>query len=755
MATWTDGQRSARDQLEDIAGASNGQITVDVTAPPPEGGVAEFVVSLPTGHIERVAVGLPLRQRERFLIKVGTEFPRAIPEVYATHDRFAGFPHVQWARKLCLYQAPRQEYAATDGMFGLIDRLNLWLKAAALDELDPAGAPLHPPAVYRVSEDRIVIKANAPALGNDSWHWIGAAQLKRVHDKRVDVVGWTTLSAMRDEEPPYGAAALILRDPLPFEYPDTAQKLFDECERQHMPPTLLVDLMELFADHLSENEPLYVLIGSPGRRREAGSPLLPHFAVWRIAPEEMKALRKRLAEGDNKEAAVRAWAADTPLSWCHCHEAREELSIRRDRATPASYFKGKRVALLGCGALGGPIADAIVRAGAARLDLVDCDVVKPGVLVRQPFHDWDIGYAKSAQLKMRLGQIGMSTELNRVHLDLTYGLARKLDLSAFDILIDATASTGVSRAIEEDCARTLFAIPVITVAVSARAEYGMVTVRMPGHSVGPHSIVRRAKLDSMRDPRASLFAAAFWPDKPLPLFQPEPGCSEPTFEGSAADMGFHALGMLDIALFRLAELRPDEASADFIAKPSIARRQRDRYEPGYVAEGPLVIPEPRFDGRVIMQSPAEKEIHAVIAQARRRNGAAAETGGLIFGAIDETLKTTWVDSVTGPPPDSEASAEKFICGIKGTAQIAAERARLSGESSRFIGIWHTHPVSMPRPSVDDLDAMFRLLMLEPNPPRAVLMMIVGFAATRPQTAAYIFRRREFQDRLLVARRGHG
>lgn len=115
----------------------------------------------------------------------------------------------------------------------------------------------------------------------------------------------------------------------------------------------------------------------------------------------------------------------------------------------------------------------------------------------------------------------------------------------------------------------------------------------------------------------------------------------------------------------------------------------------------------------------------------------------MFGEIDDSHRTIWIDSVSGPPPDSEASPEKFLCGTSGTRDLADLKAKASGGSSRFIGIWHTHPISRGRPSEDDLDAMIQLLHLQAFPPRQVLMLIVGFAATRPVFNHFLFRRDEF------------
>ena len=137
---------------------------------------------------------------------------------------------------------------------------------------------------------------------------------------------------------------------------------------------------------------------------------------------------------------------------------------------------------------------------------------------------------------------------------------------------------------------------------------------------------------------------------------------------------------------------------------------------------------------------AERTINAEIMRNKRVNGAEIETGGLLFGQIDDSHNLIWVDSASGPPPDSEASESQFLCGISGTQKLSEKIFNSSRGASTFIGMWHTHPISAPSPSSDDLLAMVKLLCEQETPPRHVLMTIVGFAATTPLIKHYLYRR---------------
>src|SRR5947207_2201718 len=114
----TEGQAAALDQVRDIAAAGPALELLAVREPSGDRPNLIVEASVPCGHYERRPIGLPLRSRERLLIFIPPGFPFDIPTVETPHTRFAGFPHVQWGRHLCLYQAPASEWSASDGMYG-------------------------------------------------------------------------------------------------------------------------------------------------------------------------------------------------------------------------------------------------------------------------------------------------------------------------------------------------------------------------------------------------------------------------------------------------------------------------------------------------------------------------------------------------------------------------------------------------------------------------------------------------------------
>lgn len=743
------GQRLALFQLCDIVVSSNGGL--EILAPESESKTSGYIwvqVSVDT-KVYRTDKGLPLRDRERLWLHVPFDFPFIKPDVYFSHKRFVGTPHVQWGNYICLYQSVETEYEPADGMFGFLERVDTWLRAAGRGELDPDDAPLHPPVAYTNSATAFVVRPDTPTRAADEPPWIGRADLRRINDHRFDLVGWTKLADWGSDQPNQPiAAAILLNQPLAAEFPTKVSELITLIENSGVSFRLLFSLLRLFALASSTEEPAYLVLGAPMRRRAAGEPLRPHLTAWEIEASTVTALRDlAISRGEDEVArdALVEWMVKAKVQWCPVLEDRPEIVNRRDDGTPLSKLAGKRVLLLGCGALGSAVAEMALRAGVQKLHLADSGMVKPGILVRQRYTDADIGKSKARALQTHLEAIGLNCQVTvQPGVNSSSSVLSSYDLSQWDLIVDATASTTVARRIEEELKTTEVPIPVLSMSVSAEARHGSVLVKMPSFLCGPHHVGRMAKLAAFaKDPRHPI-VQAFWPDQTsIKVFQPEPGCSSPTFIGSAADVDHHAAGLLNIGLQRIDSLAPDSASIDLVAPTWDLEIDPKQHRISFSFKNPTRFREKRHDYTVLRSERAARDMAAELSRNARVRSERVESGGLIFGEVDDSHRHIWVDSVSGPPPDSTASEFQFVCGTSGTQELSAFMSKASGKSSRFIGIWHTHPISRGRPSQDDLHAMLELLHFQNPAPRQIVMLILGHAATAPEENYYLFRSSEF------------
>ena len=736
----------AEEQLHEIAAASDGTVAV-------HSGVRclagyRFDISIGFDGRERVEDGLQVRARERFVLMVPPTFPYKQPSVSTPHRRFAGFPHVLWGRNLCLYQSST-DWRPQDGMYGLVERLDKWVRDAALNRLDPDDAPLHPPVAYPTVNRLVVPKADTPQATESVW--AGFAELRH-RNCRTEIVGW---SESLDGSPDDYAPAILLHKPLPFEYPKCVKDLLGELKAHGIDRARFVWAIAALANCSKPGTTLTLVFGSPMRRVEPGGSPLQHLAVWEISASDADKLRNGDAAWDggnpaSQKAAVQAvieWSRSAKVDWCHVREMRPEVTERRDHSSPMAWFRGKRVAIWGCGGVGTHVAESVVRAGAAYVRLSDSGLVNPGILVRQGFEDADIGRPKVWALSDRLRRIDPDIKIAISTADLIDQMGKYAPTTGVELVIDCTASSAVRMRLERELHRVESHPPVASMAIDHHAAAGMATLSMSSHSGGPLDVVRRLKLEACRNSRLSRPLEGFWPESATQeRFQPEPGCSEPTFVGSNADLADLSARMLNAIARGLAKSgRPHTAFGWFVEERGPIHGFA--WRPDHAAE----VQGGRYTVRV--SRGAARQMCAWARRSARTAGSSVETGGLAFGEINEAAAVVWITDIEGPPPDSDASEAHFTCGIQGTSEAAEGRRTRFRGSVECVGSWHTHPTSEPSPSRVDLGAVAHLLTgtgtgtrVAGGPSgslrrRLVLLILSGDPDASPILGAHVFRTR--------------
>ena len=287
----------------------------------------------------------------------------------------------------------------------------------------------------------------------------------------------------------------------------------------------------LASEHVPAGTPLYVGVGAPSRgiagdvdqRRQ-------HLTFWEIeAPDVVKLRAASIAcefsnryQGKDTPEEIQAlinsvletlirWRNEARVRWCYVIENRPEIIIRRDEGTAMDWFRGKRVALWGCGAIGGLIAEHLARAGVAQLTLYDRACVTPGVLVRQNFSAIDTNETKAAALARRLQSIAPAVAVtSRVENVISQTLTRADWDADIDLVIDATASLAVRSKLEAVLKEHERHIPVASVMISAAAQYAVAAIAPPAYQAGPLDLLRRLGLVAVTRDWLSGWAKAFW-----------------------------------------------------------------------------------------------------------------------------------------------------------------------------------------------------------------------------------------------------
>lgn len=729
----------AKEQIREIVEASNGTVVLEGDAIQPDGSL-QLDVSIRFDGLEQVENGLRVRAREEFSIFVPPTFPFQAPSVYTPHTRFSGFRHVQWGKSLCLYGSST-DWRPEDGMYGFIRQLDSWIRDAALNNLDPNDAPLHPPVAYPTVGRVIVSRADTPVVGNSPW--FGFAELQD-RNHRAEIIDWKEHD---QEQSGYFAPAILLHKELPFEYPKTVRDLLKELESHGIDYAPFILKLSSYAQVSSTGTPLTVVLGAPMRRVVPGGRMLQHLAVWEISADDADKLRALNASAqvrntDQRNAAIKEvveWSVSAKVGWCIVHEMRPEVTRRRDHASPMAWFYGKSVAIWGCGAVGSHVAESVVRAGVKTVELVDNNIVTPGLLVRQAFEDADIGRNKAKALKDRLKRIEPELEVTASTDDLIFRITNSVAIPEVDLIIDCTASLAVRTALEHALQNISSRPAIASMAIDSRAKMAIATLSNSNHSGGPLDLIRRLKLEACREPALSRVLEAFWPKTiPSERFQPEPGCSEPTFVGSNADLAGLSARVINSIARAISTPKSHLSGAGWLF---------EELGPVYAFAWPrdYVLQDEGRGHSVRVCSHAAREMRGWARRSARTAGKKVETGGLVFGELNEAAGVLWVTEVEGPPPDSHATEDQFTCGTEGTEEAAEEKRVRFRRSVVCVGSWHTHPTSAPHPSDVDINAVAQLLGGLESTRKTCLILILSGDPDNPILGAHVFRTRSRKE----------
>lgn len=220
------------------------------------------------------------------------------------------------------------------------------------------------------------------------------------------------------------------------------------------------------------------------------------------------------------------------------------------RVPAVSTLAGKRILLVGAGAIGAPIAIELARNGCKLLNVIDHDVVEPGNTIRWPLGASVWGQRKAGALAEFLRQEYPGTDVTPhaqligiPHLEPSRmrddELLEQL-LSETDLVIDASASNGVTFLLAEQCREA--SVPLISAHATPTLEGGAV-VRYGGDGGCPVCLWYKSKAGEIDPPPGQ------GDDDKLTQ---APGCGERTFIGADYDIQELSLQTVRLAVETLA-----------------------------------------------------------------------------------------------------------------------------------------------------------------------------------------------------------
>jgi hypothetical protein len=551
-------------------------------------------------------------------------------------------------------------------------------------------------------------------------------------------------TAQDDAGRPFFVAPLVVvSDELGMEYPDKASALADSLDGFGVSRNQLLRCLASASTinrhigslaGITDEPPAVLLLGTPARR-VTGNSRLAHITAWHFDDlgERIMNLLGEVQHYENDltdevRSIAEDWLGIADINWMVVYENRPEVTNRRDFGSAASWLIGKRVLVLGCGALGAPIAEQCVRAGVSSLTVADNGSVNPGILVRQPYTDADVGFNKALRLAKRLSTIRRDLRVQPISSNvISMFIGDDGPPPDFDLVIDATADVSVRAAVEAARARRRDEWPALVTGLFGHdAVRAIGILSRPGATGGAHDVLRRLAIDA-RGAAANNWgdiAEEFFPDPPrTDMFFPEPGCSAPTFTGSAIQTDALASALFWAMITELAsEHALDPMVAFAIRLPGVAtgtHNNRLAWPNDAVFGGVSGKYEVRVSTRALA------EMRAEVRRGARVRGPKVETGGLLLGLFDEATRCVYVDTATGPSPDSALSTMSFSHGTAGTQEVVDHHRARTANRVGFVGMWHTHPYGPASPSPTDEAGMGWIVSPDGAGRRALLAILGG------------------------------
>ena len=534
---WSPGQKAALAELRDLAAAKPHDIVAVgqpqwITSPTAEHAYLAVNVSLSTRTIDAPSASELLADQEDVTIVVGPRFPAKPPTAHVQHNRFVDVVHVLYGEELCIYLDEDREWHPSGGMRDVLEQIWKFLDNAANDRFDAATALFHPIGGRNpvTSGAPTTVVRRFPGIPGKPLS-LGSATARTA--RRIDI----DPPAKNTARPALRVLTISVPDRMPYGPGHTVGQLRAALKAAGGPPWHAI-AGALERTHAADGPSglLYVVLAV------ARQPSLPepgwHLCVGRIT-----------IRSDSWNPAARSPAEislaighDTPIEWCNMSDQRPEHATRRDETRPVTALRGRAVELWGCGGLGSWLGEYLIRAGVTHLTLRDHGGVQGDLLVRQNFTEDDVGFAKATQLKARLDAIA-----DLAQIDAKPGSAVGAGaVPDCDLLIDATVSESVGAFLQAAMADAPTTGPVVaSVATDAQsATLGIVVVG--SGAVSPMHVQTELSQAVLAQGGLEPFHR-FWTDpNPGDLVLPMPGCSTPTFHGSAADAAGLAATMLNL-----------------------------------------------------------------------------------------------------------------------------------------------------------------------------------------------------------------
>jgi len=359
----------------------------------------------------------------------------------------------------------------TDKIGWYIERLLLWIDAAAIGKLAVAGEPFELPAGPEQGGFPVI---GFVSSGSDlafwsarcgTWGWADIAKLPGASAtyavttfrdqgmKSIRELEWGELVSSLSSST---AVLWIALDKLPvlppWELPRTWSALSSHLRNSGV---VLEDvLIQAGADRRrrkADNDPLTLLFGFPISHITGDPPSRYHWmALESVGLSNRRAQKSGFRASEQTRRLIDRSKATSSSTLAWIRTANWETEELRTRSGSDGLDSSKSVLIIGAGSLGSAVSENLVRMGVTRVGVIDADRLDVGNLTRHALGLDAVGYNKAKALARALNLI--TPDANATAFETSFpptdgNLAEQL--RTFEVIVDCTGSDAVLDAMSE------------------------------------------------------------------------------------------------------------------------------------------------------------------------------------------------------------------------------------------------------------------------------------------------------------------
>lgn len=281
-----------------------------------------------------------------------------------------------------------------------------------------------------------------------------------------------------------------------------------------------------------------VLLGMPLSRRVGHEPVEIHWQPMIIPSPRTskastsKALKRKAASEEVFAYEWRhgAFRDSMPIVWGWSENVSEERQFQR--GSHPDSLRTMEVSIVGCGALGAPIAESFARGGVRKVHLFDSQIVEYGNLCRHTLDGRHTGFGKADALAFRLAASHPTSKIVGHLKEIPFTTIDKADRIALEslrrssLLVDCSTDTGAFNWLSRHA--RLNGQRLASMFIDANAT--TLTLVLSGKQTSAESVFRKL-MSSIAERETPIDPSGYFSDLDKDALVLPAGCWQPTFPG--------------------------------------------------------------------------------------------------------------------------------------------------------------------------------------------------------------------------------